>query len=202
MKEVNEPDFWNGLYINKSVGWDLKTPTPAFTDLLNSDFFVNRKKLLFLGSGYGYDAVEAAKKGFEVTAVDFSEAAIAFARNMAQKENVMVRFLVEDFFKLSENHFDTYEIIFDYVTFCAIDPDRRAEYSELIFRLLASDGIFVIILFPIEKREGGPPFAVDVEEATKLFSNKLELVISTNEINSIKPRKGREHLQIYRKTNG
>lgn len=202
MNEVNSAEFWDNLYKTNSVGWDLKTPTPAFLDLLKSDYFKEKKRLLITGCGYGYDAVAAAKNNFDVTAIDFSETAIQFAESLARKENVKVNFLIKDFFLLDENHLQSYEIIFDYVTFCAIDPARREEYAKKIFQLLKPKGIFAIILFPIEKRIGGPPFAIDVDEATKLFSGKFELIISTDKINSIKPRKGRELLQIYRKSDG
>ncbi|AFH50027.1 SAM-dependent methyltransferase [Ignavibacterium album JCM 16511] len=202
MSDVNKPEFWNELYINNSAAWDLKSPTPAFIDLLSSEYFDGRKKFLVVGCGYGYDAIEAAKKGFEVTALDFSEKAIEFARSLAQKEKVNINFLVEDFFNLNNTFSNSFEIIFDYVTYCAIDPKRRKEYADKIYQLLKPEGIFAIILFPIENRIGGPPFAVDVNEATDLFSEKLELIISTDKINSIKPRKGRELLQIYRRANG
>lgn len=202
MNEVNKSEFWNRLYSDNSAGWDLKSPTPAFMDLLDSVYFRNKNALLVLGCGYGYDAIEAAKKNFEVTAIDFSEAAILFAEKLAAKENVKVNFLVKDFFEIEDVHFNNYDIIYDYVTYCAIDPERRKEYAELISNLLAPNGIFAIILFPVEKRDGGPPFAVDVDEATGFFSEKLQLVLSTDKINSIKPRKGRELLQIYRKPYG
>lgn len=202
MNDVNKSEFWNELYRNNAAAWDLKTPTPAFTDLLESEYFSARRTLLVVGCGYGYDAAEAAKRGFEVTALDFSETAIDFAKKLAQKENVNVNFLVEDFFNLTDEYLTAFEIVFDYVTYCAIDPGRRKDYSEKIFDVLKPNGIFAIILFPIEKRIGGPPFAVDVNEATELFSEKLELIISTDKINSIKPRKGRELLQIYRKPDG
>ena len=200
--EVNKSEFWDNLYKINSVGWNLKSPTPAFIDLLKSKYFADKNKMLITGCGYGYDAIAAAKNNFNVTAVDFSETAIQFGQSLAEKENVKVNFIAEDFFRLNDNHLNSYEIIFDYVTYCAIDPLRRKEYADKIYQLLKTEGIFVIILFPIEKRVGGPPFAVDVDEATKLFSEKLKLVVSTDKINSIKPRKGRELLQIYRKING
>jgi SAM-dependent methyltransferase len=202
MSEVDKPEFWENLYKTNSVAWDLKTPASAFLDLLNSEFFRNRNKMLVIGCGYGYDAIAAAKNNFDVTAVDFSESAINFARELALNENVNVNFIAEDFFLLDNDHSGSYEIIFDYVTYCAIDPSRRKEYADKIYELLKPDGIFAIILFPVENRIGGPPFAVDVDEAIELFSEKLELILSTDKINSIKPRKGRELLQIYRKSNG
>lgn len=202
MIDVNNSEFWDQIYQSKSAAWDLKTPTPAFIDLLSCEYFADRRRMLVVGCGYGYDAIEGAKKGFDVTALDFSETAIDFARELTQKEKVNVNFLVEDLFNLSDKYSNAFEIIFDYVTYCAIDPKRRKEYSEKISELLVPDGIFAIILFPIEKRIGGPPFEVDVDEATELFSEKLELLVSTDKINSIKPRKGRELLQIYRKPDG
>lgn len=202
MNDVNNSDFWEELYRSNSVAWDLKTPTPAFIDLLDSEYFLNKKKMLVVGCGYGYDAIEAAKKGFIVTALDFSETAIEFAKTLSEKEKVSVNFLVEDFFNLNDSFLNSFEIIFDYVTYCAIDPARRKEYADKISQLLKPEGLFAIILFPVENRVGGPPFAVDVNEATNFFSEKLELIISTDKINSIKPRKGREFLQIYRKPNG
>lgn len=202
MNDVNKSDFWEELYRNNNVAWDLRTPTPAFIDLLNSEYFLNKNKMLVVGCGYGYDAIEAAKKGFNVTALDFSETAIEFAKTLAGKEKVRVNFLVEDFFNLNNSFLNSFEIIFDYVTYCAIDPARRKEYADKISQLLKPEGLFAIILFPVENRVGGPPFAVDVNEATNFFSDKLELIISTDKINSIKPRKGRELLQIYRKSNG
>lgn len=202
MNDVNKSEFWDELYLSNSVAWDLKSPTPAFIDLLRSEYFSGRKKLLVVGCGYGYDAIEAAKNGFEVTALDFSQAAIESAKKLAVKENVNVEFLVEDFFNLKEKYLNSFELVFDYVTYCAINPTRRKEYAEKISDVLQPNGIFAIILFPIENRVGGPPFAVDVSEATNYFSWKLELIVSTDKINSIKPRKGRELLQIYRKPDG
>lgn len=199
MSDVNKPEFWDLLYRSNNATWDLKTPTPAFIDLLNSEYFSGKKKILIVGCGYGYDAIEAAKRNFDVTALDFSETAIQYANSIAQKENVKINFVVEDFFKINNEYSNSFEIVFDYVTYCAFDPERRKEYSLKVYDVLKPGGLFVIILFPVEKRIGGPPFAVDVDEATEIFSEKFELILSTNQINSIKPRKGREILQIYRK---
>ena len=191
----DKSEFWEESYKKGLVGWNLKSATPAFVDLLNNELFKDKKTMLVLG--YGYDAIEAAKSGYDVTAIDFSETAIKFASELALKENVKINFLLDDFFLIDEKL--KFDIVYDYVTYCAINPDRRKEYADKIASLLDNDGIFVIILFPIEDRIGGPPFAVDVSEAEELFGTKHELVLSTDKINTIKPRKGRELLQVYRK---
>ena len=175
----------------------MKSATPAFLDLLNNYLLKDKKTLLVIGSGHGYDAVAAAKKGFKVTANDFSETANKFASELAVNEKVKINFLTEDLFLIDETM--KFDIVYDYVTYCAINPQRRKEYADKVASLLNQTGLFIIILFPIEERTGGPPFAVDVKEAEKLFGEKMKLVLSTDEIRTIKPRKGRELLQIYRK---
>lgn len=199
MIEVNEKDFWEDLYRNQNTNWDMKTPTPIFLDLLKDYLLSTKGKMLVLGSGYGFDAIAAAKAGFDVTAIDFSETANFKARKNAEKENVRVNFLTEDIFKLDENYNNTYDVIYDYVTYCAVYPERRKEYAEKISNLIKTGGKFVIILFPIENRIGGPPFGVDPIEAKQIFGEYLNNILISDEINSIKPRKGREQLHIYKK---
>ncbi len=190
-------EFWEESYINGKTAWDMKSATPAYEDLLSHNLLRDKKSMLVLGCGYGYDAIAAAKSGYDVTANDISETAIRFASELAFKENVDINFLLEDFFLLKDDL--SFDIVYDYVTYCSFDPQRRKEYANKVASLLKQNGLFVFILFPIENRIGGPPFAVDLNEAEKLFGEQLELILSTNEINSIKPRKGRELLQIYRK---
>lgn len=196
---VSEQEFWNSIYQNKNTGWDLKSPTPVFQRILKEKKIINTGKLLILGSGYGYDAVEAAKAGFEVTAVDFSAFAVSFAKKLAKRENVNVDFIQNDFFKFEVDHSDGFDAVYDYVTYCAINPARRQEYAKLIKTLLKCGGLFIALWFPVEERKGGPPFGINLEETESIFSKFLKLKSSTIEKGTIKPRKGREVLQIYEK---
>lgn len=71
MNDVNKSEFWDELYQNKSAAWDLKTPTPVFIDLLSGEYFADRRRILVVGCGYGYDAIEAAKKRIRCNGVGF-----------------------------------------------------------------------------------------------------------------------------------
>ena len=196
---LDTPEYWDNRYILGESGWDLKSPTPIFSDILKEKKIIKPGKLIILGAGKGFDAVEASKFGYEVTAIEFSKAAVDFGNQLAEKENTKVEFLSEDFFELSKNHFGKYDSAYDYVTYCAINPGRRDEYAKLVASLLKPGGKFVIILFPVENRPGGPPFGVNKLEVEKHFSKYLRLILSTDKINSIKPRRGREILQVYQK---
>ncbi len=142
---VNNPEFWNSLYLQKKDGWDLKSPSPVFVDLLHNDFFNHHSSILIIGCGKGYDAIAAASFGLNVTALDFSEEAINSAKSIAQANKLNICLISEDIFKLPEIIQDRFDYIFDYVTYCAIDPLRREEYIVAIYSLWKSGGKFVIV---------------------------------------------------------
>lgn len=198
-KLVNNQSFWNDLYKYGNVGWDMKSSTPVFKSLLKKQKYPVSSKILILGSGFGYDAIEAAKMGFDVTAVDFSDEAITIARQNAVKANVKINFLIKDFFKLKNEFTNHFDIVYDYVTYCAIDLSRREEYAEMISACLKCEGTFIALWFPVEKREGGPPFGIDLEETQNIFTRLLELQLTLNHKDTIKPRVGREILQVFKK---
>ena len=191
MFPTDAASFWDEKYLNNEDRWDMKTPTPVFENLIVSQQFIKPGKILILGCGKGYDAILAAKKGFDVYAVDFSIEAIKFAKKMAEEENLKINFLLYDIFDLDSIYKNQFDYIYDYVTYCAISPERRKEYAEKISNLLKQNGKLVALLFPVEERGGGPPFAVDVQEFYSLFSPHLQLKFSSNRINSIKPRMGK-----------
>jgi methyl halide transferase len=195
--QVNNASFWDEKYKSNQANWDLKSANPVFAELLNKSEFITPGEILIAGCGKGYDAIAAAKKGYNVTAIDFSTEAITLAQRAAEKENVDIEFLTKDIFELDEAFINRFDYVYEYVTYCAISPLRRQEFARKISRLIKPGGKLIAILFPLDKREGGPPFSVDIMEFYKNFSRFLRLEYSSKKINSIKPRKGREILQVY-----
>ena len=139
----------------------------------------------------------AAEKGCQVTAIDFSSTAINYAKELALQKGVNIEFLVEDIFTLKDDYSEKFDFVYEYTTYCAINPERRNEFAKKISSLIKKGGRLISVLFPVDKREGGPPFSIDVHEFYKNFSQFLQLEFSSKEINSIKPRKGKEILQVY-----
>lgn len=193
--ELDSPEFWNNLYKENKNGWNTGTVYPVFADLIKNKL-LKPCKILIPGCGFGYEAIYAAKFGFEVTALDFSEIAISNAKSLAEKENVIINFLCEDFFNI-KNLDESFDAVYEYTTFCGVNPARRNEFAEKISSLLKNEGKLFSIVFPIDGRKGGPPFSIDLIEYYKIYSKYLKLELSLNSINSIKPRKGKEILQVY-----
>lgn len=196
---VNNSNYWDDKYNTENDGWTLNSPNPVFYQLLNEKKYVIPGKILVLGSGKGFDALAAAKAGFNVTAVDFSEAANVSSKKLFEENGVAVELLTEDIFNLPEKFSNAFDYVYDYTTYCAISPLRRKEFLSEISKLLKPEGKLIAHLFPVEKKDGGPPFGIDLLEFYNFASEFFNLVISTKQIPSIKPRAGREVLQIYRK---
>jgi hypothetical protein len=180
------------------------TPTPVFQRLLAEGRF--RPGLMLVpGAGRGHDAREFARHGFDVVAVDFAgEAANAMRERM--HPDFPHEVLQEDFFGLSDEFDGTFDYVLEYTCYCAIDPERRAEYAAKVASVLKRRGKYIGLLFPTGGTDAarasmGPPFAVDAEELVRLMQGQ-GMILAEREIppDTIKPRKGREELIVMLKS--
>ncbi len=198
MSDVNSPSFWEESYRSGRAPWDLGGPTPVFRRLFDSGQF-EPARLIVLGAGRGHDAHMLARRGFEVTAVDFAAGAARDIRAQADPE-APVEVLEADIFDLPSDLDQTFDYVVEYTCFCAIDPARREAYADLVDRLLKPGGILIALLFPIWEHSGGPPFAVSPTEFDALFKSRgFRLVQHEVPDDSVKPRRGIEVLAIYQK---
>ncbi len=190
--------FWEDIYLANDAGWDLGGVTPVFESIANQ---LNPGKVCIIGSGRGYDAVMFAKKGFDVTAVDFAPSAIKAVRNLAKKTDVVVQAIQNDIFTLTPEHSNTFDYVIEHTCFCAINPKRRSEYEELVKKILKPEGKLIGLWFPLDKtmEDGGPPWGTTVNEVKSIFNNGWTIEEEGFLDLSIKTRKGREKMIIFRK---
>ena len=199
MKNVNDFEYWENIYLNNDTGWDLGAATPYIEKISDK---IKKGKVIILGCGRGYDAVMLSEKGFEVTAVDFSPSAIKFLNNLADKQGVLVKIIQKDIFSLRDNFEGHFDYVIEQTCFCAIDIKRRPEYELLVSKLLKVKGQLIGLWFPIGKKnaDGGPPFGVSIKEIKLLFSNKWNIVNEKYSNLSIEKRRNREKIIIFEKT--
>jgi len=194
----DSPKFWEDIYLEDDAGWDLGGPTPIF-ESMDSDM-VNGN-ICILGCGRGYDAVQFAKRGLDVTAVDFAPSAIHSLKELVHEAQVKINIIQTDIFSLAPEHMNAYDCIIEQTCFCAIHPSRRGKYEQLAKSILKSNGRLIGLWFPLDKtlEEGGPPWGTSIEEVKSIFDEGW--IIENEEFPdlSIEPRKGREKLIIFRK---
>jgi SAM-dependent methyltransferase len=196
--DVNLPDKWEADYRRKTDGWDLSGPTPALRRLAASGRFAPGRMLVPC-AGRGHDAREFARHGFDVTAVDFSAYAVREMKRLSDPD-APVEILQQDMFSLPRMFDGAFDYVLQYTCFCAIDPQRRGDYADLVARVLKPGGHYIDLAFPLDGRGGGPPFAVSVEDIVALFASRgFELVSRETLEDSVAPRRNAEELLVLRK---
>jgi SAM-dependent methyltransferase len=199
--DVNSPEKWEADYRGKTDGWDLSGATPALRRLAASGRFPPGRMLVPC-AGRGHDAREFARHGFDVTAVDFSAYAVREMKRLSDPD-APVEILQQDMFKLPRTFDGAFDYVLQYTCFCAIDPQRRGDYADLVARVLKPGGIYIDLAFPLDGRRGGPPFAVEVEDILALFAARAFELVSREKLeDSIAPRRDAEELLVLRKLTG
>jgi SAM-dependent methyltransferase len=187
--------FWSELYKENRTRWDIGYPAPPLKEYFDQIKDKNLR-ILIPGAGNAYEAEYLYKNGFKnVIVLDW---AIEPLNNLLNRYNDFPRenLICGDFFK----HKDKYDLIVEYVFFCAIDPSLRQEYAVKVNKLLSPGGKMVGILFddPLPDAEG-PPFGGSKEEYIKYFEPYFNIRVYETAYNSIKPREGRELFCIFEK---
>ena len=199
MNDVSSDKFWNQCYIDNNTGWDIGTATPVFKQW--ADSLPKKSKILVPGAGNGYDPLYFSSLGHDVTAIDFSEVAIKSIKQKANSKNLKINTLQYDFFDLKNKFKDEFDFIVEYTFFCAIGPQKRLDYINIVYNLLNNDGHLIGLFLPLNKdlSEGGPPFAVKENEIKSKFSKKFNLIDSYTHPLSIDARKNNEKYFIFKK---
>ncbi len=196
--DVNSPDKWEADYQGKTDGWDLAGPTPALKRLAESGRF-RPGRMLVPCAGRGHDAREFARHGFDVTAVDFSPYAVREMNRLADPE-APITALQHDMFTLPREMDAAFDYVLQYTCFCAIDPNRREDYAELIARLLKPGGLYIDLAFPLDGRSGGPPYSVSEQQITRLFEARGFGLVSREKLpDSVARRREAEALLVFQK---
>jgi SAM-dependent methyltransferase len=198
VEDVNFPSKWEADYLRKTDGWDLGGATPAFKSLADSGRF-KPGRMIVPGAGRGHDAREFARHGYQVTAIDFSPYVINEMKRLADPQ-APIEILQHDLFALPRDLDGSFDYVLEYTCFCAIDPKRRPEYSDLVTRLLRPGGVYIDLAFPLDDRAGGPPFAVSDSELLNLYQERgFKLLSREVPVDSVSPRRGAEMLFIFKK---
>lgn len=196
--DANSSAFWDRLYRSDKFHWDLGEPTPVFARLAEGGR-LRAGRMLVLGAGHGHDARLFSGHGFRVTAVDFSDEAVAAMQRLANPSSP-VKIVQADFFALPATWRARFDYVLDYTSFCAVLPSRRDEYADLVSRMLKPGGRLIMLAFPIGNRPGGPPYVVQPEAIIALYAAR-GFTLQHREMpkDSAAGRQGHEELLILKK---
>ena len=114
--------FYEFLYRYLRAPWDIG-PRRELVDLVESGR-LRPCRTIDLGSGTASNCIFLAKRGFDVTGVDYARSAIEKGRQMASDEGVEIEFIVDDLTNLSKVE-GPYELLIDYGTLDDLVPQHR-----------------------------------------------------------------------------
>ena len=209
-KPVGEPGFWEALYAEGNDGWELREPSPALVAWLagGGRFTISggpemapalppsadAPRVAVPGCGRGHDARLLAQRGYQVVGFDFAEAAVSEARALAAAEGLAARFERRDIFTLAADFAGTFDAVWEYTCFCAIDPARRADYVEVVRAILRPGGTLLACFYPLREGGDGPPYPVSLAEVERLLARGFRVDESRAPAASAERRRGLEWL--------
>lgn len=127
------------------IPWNIEEPPEALVKLVESGE-VKPCKAVDLGCGAGNYAIYLATRGFDMTGIDISPAAIEIARENARKKGVSCTFIVADL--VGElNVKDAFDFAYDWEVLHHIYPEDRIKYVENVRRLLNPGGKYLSVCF-------------------------------------------------------
>jgi SAM-dependent methyltransferase len=102
-----------------------------------------RGRALDVGCGFGDDAEELSRRGFDVTAFDISDTAVTAAR--ARFPASRVTYLAANLLEPPREWLGTFDLVLEAYTLQVLPPATRAEAARVLPRLLAPGGTLLLI---------------------------------------------------------
>lgn len=131
-------------FINRSVEW-IASKFNAATNLKIVDF----------GCGPGLYAARLAKRGANVTGIDFSKRSIEYARDVAAREQLNIRYENQNYLEFeTEDRFNLVLMIM--CDFCALSPTQRKGLLKKFHQILEPGGSVLLDVYSLssfDKRE-------------------------------------------------
>ncbi len=198
--DIRLAETWDAIYRADDAGWDMGQAAPPFGALLKSPpSWLKPGRLLNVGCGRGHDAYLFAAAGFDVTAVDFADSAIASVTSYATETTGLTPFQC-DLFELPSQGLEPFDYLLEHTCFCAIPTARRAEYAAVANAMLAPGGHLFGLFYRFDPPDSdGPPFTLSEDDLRSIFAEHFEAITITTPDFSTEKRQGRERFVSMRR---
>ena len=154
-------------YAQGNIPWDSGKPSEELLRVLNAGKLTG-KTALEIGCGTGTNAIELARRGFEVTAVDCVEQAISAASGKARAAEVKVDFRVADV--LADGLGGPYDLVFDRGVYHVLRRENLEKFQTTLKRVSRRGGWYLSLAGNAreQRMENGPPVVTEEEIRAEL----------------------------------
>lgn len=162
----------------EGVLWFKETPTPELVNWLKEYQISLAEEILDLGCGEGRDALYLASLGYQVTAVDVSQAAIKKCREIARQKNLKVNWLRADVLELSEKLSQKFKRVLAIGILQMLVADHhRQKFLKSLYSVLEAGGAGLLVNM-------GDGLHEEKEDPTRAFEEQERLHLKSK--NSVK----------------
>lgn len=148
---------WDSVYRQGTPPWDAGSTHAELLRVLEEKHFPKGATVLELGCGTGADAICFAQRRFEVTAVECSPIALERARLRVEREDALLRLVLEDVFEFAPTA-GQFDVVYDAGFYHWIRLIKLEEYLDMLWHLTRPGSWFFCLAGSIDERaEGGPP---------------------------------------------
>ena len=196
---------WDAHYRAGDLPWDKGAAAPPLLEWLADPAHRLTGEVLVPGCGLGHDVrAIAADREARVRGLDYSPAAVAQASALPRVGGET--YVEADLFDLPPPLRGRFDRVFEHTCFCAIDPERRADYVRAVAGALRPGGQLLAVFYlspwgkgDPEPPEGGPPFPVSREELAGLFEERFECLEDYVPTRAYPGREGKELVRRLRR---
>ena len=153
-----------------------------------------RPRTLIPGCGSAWEARWLLDRGWPVTALDFSPAAIEAARPVLADHQD--RLLLADFFDFPVP--EPFELVYERAFLCALPPKLWSTWGERMGQLLEPGGLLAGYFF-FSDQPKGPPFGASARVLANLLGPGFEQIEDRPVRDSIPVFAGAERWQVWRR---
>lgn len=188
-QDSSQPEFWDTRYRGGVTPWDAAGVPPKLRQYLKGRA---PRRVLIPGAGSGYEVQAFAEHHHDVTAIEFSDAAIEAAQRQLGPLSRLVR--KADFFGFEVEPFD---LVYERAFLCALPRRLWPAWAARVFELLRPGGALAGFFF-LDDNERGPPFGVSRARLGELLAPlRLQEDEAIPEYQSIPVFKGKEVWQVW-----
>jgi SAM-dependent methyltransferase len=170
--DVSESKTWETFYEDGKTGWERNEVHPALSAWIDDGTLEPPCNIAVPGCGRGSEPLELAKRGFQVTAIDFAQTAVSFQSEQLKPFSSTSSATSANVFTFAPTK--PFDVVYEQTCLCAIHPARRGEYEQSIFRWLKPGGLLLALFMQTDRGDEGPPivgppFHCDLKDMKSLF---------------------------------
>jgi thiopurine S-methyltransferase len=201
---ASNAELWDWLWKNGGTPWVIDSVHPVLAEYIHQLTLGRTNCRIFVPlCGNTIDLKWLAEQGHHVVGLEASETAIlqffesrGLGKEVKQLEGIENgklytscdgRLLIYqcDIFAISKDILGSFDCVWDKGSLVAIPPNTRQRYAEILTSILANDGR--IILETVQHAETGsfhgPPYSIEEQDITDLFSVSFEWKILRRKAN-------------------